>query len=129
MVGFERDWDEVENRDGSETVRPAEPGQRAGFAHIINRKDCPGVESESMLRVATSYAALFGNRMVANYRITADDLASLPENTRPKWLKQVSAVIDRDAATNPVAKEFLDFSAKADAARTEPITEQSPVED
>ena len=114
VVPYERLWEERVVSSGSETVIPPEPGKIAGYAIVINRKDCDDRQPEAMLRVATHYRPLFNSNVLgegASYVVLPLD--SLPESTRPKWVPQVMETLAEAAASDSVAQEFLRFNAES----------------
>lgn len=115
-VAYERTWEERYKSGDIESVVPPEPGVAAGYAVLINKKECDGKAPEAMLRVGVPLGA---KRMVRLHSmdehaiLNAYMLNGMREDTRPKWLEQVIKSIDVAAETDPVAKDFVTFVRSA----------------
>lgn len=119
LVPYERDWTEVEGRNGTEFVREPELGKIEAYAVVVNRKVCPGQDPEPVLLIANDYPAPwlknFHERTIA---------ASSPDNANPdnvpKWYPQAVRRIYEAVDTNPEAKKFVEFNlALAKTAKPE----------
>ena len=120
VVPYERLWEERVISSGSKTVIPPEPGKIAGYAIVINRKDCDGHQPEARLRVATHYRTLFnGNVLGEGASYVVLPLDSLPESTRPKWVPQVMETLAEAATSDSVAQEFLRFNEESSQVAAE----------
>lgn len=111
MVPYSRDWPETIRNGEIETVLPPEPDKVAGQAFILNRKVCPNKPDEAILRVADKWRN--PGVFLEKHQLTAEDLASLRPEDRPKWLAQVLARISRVAQHDEQVKAFTDFTATA----------------
>lgn len=109
VTPYVRDWEETRDNGFSQEVVPPEPDKIAGYALVFNKKECKDKPAEHILYVA-SWAAR--GRLDKGGKIQA---AAVYKDNRPNWLPQVIKTIEKAAATDKAAKEFLDFSAKAAA--------------
>lgn len=117
-VPFERTWEEVQKNSflPIETVLPPEPGKIAGYALLVNKKQCPGKAEETMLRVATLNEAptsRFKGTLMFGHQFVFQQLDTMHVDFRPKWLEQVTEVLAKAEATNSVAKQFLTETRQA----------------
>lgn len=111
VAPYERTWEEETESFGIKTVHLPEPGKIAGYAIVVNRKDCEGREPEPMFRVSTHYRTLFNSdKLMEGATLVSVDLAGLPEEKRPKWVAQFLETTLIAAESNPYAKEFMAFS-------------------
>lgn len=114
MVPFSRDWTVEVDNTYSKSVVAAEPDVTAGHAFVINKKSCPGKEPEFVFRVdETSWVNGKAKPGALKWaaRQTMLDFRSMREDQRPKWFKQVMARIERVAASDQAAKDFLAFQS------------------
>lgn len=114
MVPYARDWPETSVVSEIEVVRPPEPDKVAGQAFIFNRKVCPDVPDEPILRVAEQWrnpGFIYEKRI-----ITAEDLASMRLEDRPKWVGQVLGRLQRVAEHDQKVKEFVDYLSESHPA-------------
>jgi hypothetical protein len=120
MVPYAREWPETIRNGEIETVLPPEPDKVAGQAFVINRKACPDKPDEAIFRVAEKWRN--PGFLLEKHSFSAEDLASMRLEDRPKWLAQVLARIDRVAEHDEKVKAFVDFTAAAQqgAARNQP---------
>jgi len=114
MVPYVRDWEEVVKNGEIETVLPPEPNKTAGHAFIVNRKVC-GSTVEPVFRTG----AIFGTSGRFQYKnsVTAFDVTEMREDQRPKWLAQVLQRVERAAAHDDKAKDFIQFNKTASFAK------------
>ncbi len=124
IVPFERDWEErTTSFDGQEEIVPAEPGKIGGYAMIFNKKECPG---EAAQPVSMAITKMGEDRLIfAKRHYIANSLDSATEEMKPKWLPQVTKVLEAKAESDPAVASFIAFSkqnAKTSAAET-PATE------
>lgn len=112
VVPYEQLWEERRsNILGIETVAPPQPGKIAAYAIIINRKDCEGRAPEAMFRVAEHRRRPFNSDILmegASYMVL--ELGNMGEDSRPKWVPQVVEVLAKAAESDPIAKDFVQFS-------------------
>lgn len=113
-VPFERDWEVVNENTmtHTKTVLPPAPGKVQSYAILINKKTCPGKESERMFIGGSGKtgSGLFGDAgLIKRDTFMATDISAKPEE-QPKWLPQVMKVIEAAEPTQPFVKEFLDYS-------------------
>ncbi len=125
LVPYARTWEEETKNAFLEAVLPPEPDKTAGVAVVVNKKECPGKEPEAIFRVASQV----GERRVMKglFKVPAADLGSIPEAERPLWLPQVIEIIEKNAATNPDARDFLDFTQQALEAAEAAKAESDPL--
>lgn len=123
VVPYERDWEVVSENTmtHTKTVLPPEPGKVHSYAILINKKTCPGKAPERIFIGASGKTrSLFGEvGIIKGDTITATDISAKPEE-QPKWLPQVMKVIEAAEPTQPIVKEFLDYS-RTGAPKTEPL--------
>ncbi len=115
MVPYVRDWPETSVVSEVEVVHPPEPDKIAGQAFIFNRKICPDVPDEPILRLAEQWrnrGFIYEKRI-----ITAEDLASMRPADRPKWIAQVLGRLRRVAEYDQKVKEFVDHLSMAVPAK------------
>ena len=110
MVPYVRDWEEVIKHGDVETVLPPEPNKTAGQAFIINKKVC-GTSVEPVFRTGAILSAT--GTLMYKHSFAAFDVTEMKVEDRPKWLEQVLRRIDRVAAHDAKAKEFMEFNKKA----------------
>ena len=109
IVPYEQLWEErTTNAFGIETVTPPQPGTIAGYAVIINRKDCEGRDPEAMLRVNTFNRKWEKIQLGYNFWMMPPE--AMPEEARPKWLAQVAEKVPDIAEKQSIAKDFLRFN-------------------
>lgn len=110
VVPYKRTWEEVHtNYFGFTTVLPPEPTEHAGYAVLISHKKCEGKAPEPMFYVASVWMPVAKRTayLFRNWNTRFDLVSSLREDQRPKWLEQVMGVIEEQAKTDPVAREFV----------------------
>jgi hypothetical protein len=127
LVPFVRDWEEVIGGSESQTIRAAEPDKQAGYAVVINKLKCPDEEEQAVFNVADWYTrAKPGLFAIRSQMFNSVALRPNPD-LQPKWLSQVMNQIASAAETDPVAKNFLEFThqaeAKAKAAKSSALQE------
>lgn len=118
-IPYARTWEETVSNGYVETVLSSEPDKIAGYALLINKKQCPGKADEAMFRVATMIeppTSRFKGTLMMGYAGRFVQLASLREDERPRWLPQVLGALANAAKTNPAAKEFVDYTHQAEEA-------------
>ena len=121
-VPYVHDYEETIPGLLGDAVIPAEPGKLTGYAVIINKKTCPGKGPELNFRVSADNWVP-GRAREKGRRTTSILLASIKQDERPKWVPQVLATIENEAATNLAAQEFMEFTknetVKSNASDTE----------
>lgn len=55
----------------------------------------------------------YGMMMFKENSLYTTSIGGQKESDRPKWLPQVMKAIEKAAATNPAAKEFVDYTKQA----------------
>lgn len=110
MVPYVRDWEEVVKHGDIETVLPPEPNKTAGQAFIINKKVC-GATIEPVFRTGAILSAK--GSLLYKHSFAAFDVTEMKVEDRPKWLEQVLLRIERVAAHDKHANEFVRFNMTA----------------
>lgn len=99
---FVRDWEEVSGKQGNEILMPPEPDKFAGVASVINKKECPGKPAEGVLIVDATRVAPFGDikkgGIAPGLRLKYLEITTATEVQKPKWLPQVLAKVEAQAA-------------------------------
>jgi len=112
VLPYERNWEEVTERDGQRTVIPPEPGKIASYAIVLNKKTCPDGKVESMFRVAERTGTLFNRgQMLKGYAVIGRQYQAIQADFRPKWVPQVMETLTALSARDPKVKAFLDYTA------------------
>ena len=116
LVPFERTWPEEVERGGERVTLPPEPGKIAGYIALINRKDCKGLGTETILRagVVRSRTLLFGSRGPQVDKHTffpAGDMLETPAEKIQPWFPQIVDRLERLSEQDEAAKAFLATSA------------------
>lgn len=130
MTAFARDWTETVDDGFTVTTLQPEPDKKIGFAYIIYKKSCPNKADEMLLNTAEFSVPFMvqeqnGVTMFKGNSLYTTSIAGKKESDRPKWLPQVLKLIEKAAATNPAAKEFVEL-AKQTAVRTASAGEPPP---
>ncbi|MGQ5490882.1 hypothetical protein ACUH78_18750 [Thauera sp. ZXT1-4] len=109
MVEYARDWPEEQSATGE--VLPPEPDKPIGYALILTEERCPEKEARKIFNTDSKFfAPLFGKKFVIREGGPMDtrDYWNQREEHRAKWMPQVLRTIEAEAATNPVAKAFVE---------------------
>lgn len=111
-VPYERDWEIVSENTmtHTKTMQPPEPGKIHSYAILVNKKTCPGKEPERMLIGGSSQSSPFMNLGIRERHKVMFTEISPDKEKQPKWLPQVMRVIEEAETTQPVVKDFLDYS-------------------
>lgn len=132
MAPFARDWEEIRDDGFAQIKLPPEPDKSIGYAYVINKKSCPGQPDEVLFNTAEKNFPFMmqdpkGTMMFREIKLYTRSLESQKEADWPKWLPQVLKLIEKSAAANPAAKEFLDFTKQAAEASKIANKEVQPV--
>lgn len=113
MVPFVRDWTMVvKENDGMERELPPDLETRAGHAIIYNQKICKDRPAEAVFRMGSTNARNFFNQLPEGGPVFISDFYDMKPEQIPQWLKQVTERIERVAAKDAAAQQFITVSAK-----------------
>lgn len=112
MVPFARDWDEVDESTYPPITRAATPDKREGHVIVINRKVCKSDQGDVVTPMFSAGPIWrTWNDFKEMHQVVVQDMVAMKPENKPQWLPGVMARIERVAATDPAAKEFLGYLA------------------
>lgn len=121
IVPYERTWPEEIQIGDEVSIRPPELGKIAGYAAVIYKKDCPGEDSQSILRAgrqstvtgtSTIFTRAFSSDRTTYFMnswdgaINSQDMMA-SDKAPPKWWSQVVLRMIQLSETNSKLKTVL----------------------
>ena len=126
MVPFVRDWSETKQEHGTPVIVPPMPDVTVGHAVLFNQKLCKDKPAETIFRVGATSGANFFMRLPEGASVQSYDFNEMRAEHIPPWLGQSLSRVARVASTDPVARKFMEQSAKDLQAAAVRITAAMP---
>ncbi len=116
VVEYAKNWDTLGDH-GQVTFR-AKPNEPHGYAILIYQERCPNKPARDMLSTSEGTHIPYRGKLPfvnAGQGFNVGDYFSRALENRPKWMSQVVATVQAEAAWNPAAKSFLAHVPVADS--------------